>query len=301
MTVICTQLNLRDLVHLDEIELAVSAWDAEAGTFVLCNSLQWPQVSEVVGTTLLGTLRQRWPRLGLVPDAALVQLLEELPAVFRCAWALQQEAQHTQPPEFVRLPQPLLDALFRGVNAVVPMVQPTVQPQASSTGDGTVSGCLYTALGVSAAPGQVSACPWEPLSEQELAEGVGCMQIGALVSIQAHTSCNTSTSSSCADVCGLVRGTVLQQLDLSQSEAPAHHQTQVLQLLQQPEHQQEANTGQHGRRRSSAVAASGPQGVICAYDSCPAAVLQALHAAAATALKRQLASALESASAMPVS
>jgi hypothetical protein len=180
----------------------------------------------------------------------------------------------------------LLDALFRGVNAVLPVVQQAAVP-----------------LQPSAAPGRVSACPWEPLSEQELEEGVGSMQLVALVSIEDDTSSSTSTSnssSSCSTgICGPVQGTVLQQLNLS----PAGTQSQVLQLSQQSQHKQGPSTGHHARRRSSAVAAAaaGSEGVAWGIHNCPAAVLQALHEAASAALKQQLASALECASAMQVS
>lgn len=147
----------------------------------------------------------------------------------------------------------------------------------------------------------LSACPWEPHSEQELAEGVGFMQLVALVSIEDGINSSTSnSSSSCTGGCGSVRGTVLQQLSLS---LPGPH-SQVLQLPQQTQHKQEPSTGlgQHVRRRSSAAAAAaaGSEGVVWGIDSCPAAVLQALYEAASAALKMQLASALESASAMSV-
>lgn len=296
------------------------------------------QVRADVAAAILPAVHQRWPQLSLVPDAALLQLLEELPALFRAAWALQQQRQQQgtrtcaklnaagrqlegqpQCQVYLQLPQLLLNALFRGVNAVLPAAVPQealAHSDAGSSGsarDRPFSPAEHNSkhrkhIGLVAGTGTLSGCPWEPLTAAELAAGVGTMHITALLSLGDCTSNFSGSSSSRSD--GLtclstpVSGTMLQQLALStaghstaqkggQQQNGGHRNSQI---KQQPT----AGTDQVPALAASA-ASKATGGVVWSIDSCPYAALHALHEKASQALRRELASALESASKLPVS
>lgn len=217
-----------------------------------------------MGPEVLSELQHRWPHLGLVPDAALLQLLEELLALFRTAWLLQQQQQQCQQhlqqhDTFLRLPHQLLDVLFRGVDALLPgnSYSPPTEPN-SHDDHGAPDSFPQDAGCGSGTSASLSGCPWEPLSAAELSQGAGQLRVDALVSVAEEDS---SLLSSATCLSELVHGTVLQQLDLTDSA---------------------------------------PAGVLWSIDSCPASVLKALQAAASNALKAQLAAAVQSAATMPV-
>jgi len=241
-----------------------------------------------VAPAILSELCQRWPRLGLVPGQALLQLLEELPAVFRSAWDLQAQQQHMaqtqgsqqQPQTFLRLPAEVLDVLFRGVNGLLLAPQQLAQQFVIlSDNSGSDSGRGYG----SRTPGHAaptsalfSGCLWEPLSAEEVSRGVGQLQVAALISAAGDGSASSGQLGT------PVQGVVLQRLDLAgpDSATNSHHL----------EHSQQRHKPLHD------VA-----GVAWTCDSCPATVLKQLHAAAMTALQRDVAAAIASANSVPVS
>lgn len=257
---------------------------------------------------VMSELRRRWPCLGRVPDSALVQLLQELPAVFRVAWASQQQQQqmqqhkHSQPTNnsagvdaagaaFVRLPQALLDVLFKGVDALLPAPQPSSQHQQprhelspdslGSCSSSTSSPAQANWRNAGDVEFSLSGCLWEPLSEAELAAGVDRMRIAGLVSINSpSTSSNTSNTSLGVPVCGVV----LQQLQFA-ADAAGEHSSHA-----------KAFDAEH----PTATAVGGCAGVTWEFNSCPASMLKALVDAASQALKRELATAVEAAGTVPV-
>lgn len=303
-------------------------------TSVLIFVLLWcAQALDSVSATVLPVLHQRWHRLGLVRDDALLQLLTELPAVFRAAWTVQQQMQHLHtarevlqmqhrpqqqqeaeqlqgekhsgPQAFLRLPQPLLDTLFRGVNAMEVVAPAAAQGQqlggnqlqvdsdsSSDTGKPSITGsAAQTASAAAGAPAQsLSGCAWEPLSAAELASGVGQVHIAALISAgNCAGSSASGCSSSTASLSTPVVGEVLQRLSLQDAAGCSASSGVLSQGPAVPSH------GQDG------AADGGSSGILWDIDSCPAVVLEAIHAGASQALKRELATALTTAGGMPVS
>jgi hypothetical protein len=212
--------------------------------------------------------------------------------------------------------------LFRGVNAVLPTAPPQQQQQQQQqqqthdddlcSGEGPVPTPFSPperwakARGAFGVRGPVSGCPWEPLSTAELAQGVGRMCIGALLSLEGCTSTGSSCSSDSSvnrsrgdgTVCmsRQITGTVLQQLDLSGPKGAQRQQQKPQGTKGEPQ----APTDTTQATSASVAGAAPATGVLWSIDGCPAAALQALHAGACQALRRELAAALESASRLQV-
>jgi hypothetical protein len=235
----------------------------------------------------LPELHARWPRLGLVPTEALLQLLEQLPAYFR-AGASQRH---------VQLPMPVLDTLFNGARSLLPVVPPAFEQWSNSQQQHD------DALGIQTSSAHLpktmmSGCWHEPLSVTETAAlaDTGGLHIAAL-STCPHHRCKAAVVSAIEQ--DVLVGCCGEDLILGFSGTIAgprghdsHHQ------CQNPVNEKSQKLAAAAGTACSSVDAGG---VHWGADDCPAAVLHMLHDAAGEALRRQTAQALHLAGQLPVS
>eukprot|EP00775_Hariotina_reticulata_P006043 gene6043-6281_t len=108
---------------------------------------------------LLPELHARWPRLGLVPAEALLQLLEQLPTYFR--------ASASRDP--VQLPIQLLEILFKGVQCLTAVALPRCEQLTASCQQQDDEGQQDTSPAAQLQDRTMSGCRHEPLSTAETA------------------------------------------------------------------------------------------------------------------------------------